>query len=187
MRRSSLVVFAVIAIVLVSFGLSAEIKQSDLDKRVVLTEEAALLSQIDTVSLYLSSDKVKFAPRLTKDRIIEIEMTLLSPDIVSDKTRLKSYAERLAGTFVSVLKERLPNFAPAIAGKFNADKDISFVVNRGSERVPLGTLKGGAWIDSSEAPPLGENPLNEARAEEAGQSLEKHKGQKGCNCPAMRQ
>lgn len=169
----------------------AVIKRADLQKRNVLTEEAELLSQVDTISLYLSSDRIVFAPRLTKAGVIEVETTVLSRDLTANVGRLKNYVERIVDTFVSVLKERLPVYAPAVAKSFDYTKDIVFIVNSGVERRQVGFLRGGVWQDyataqvvAAESPPAIVE-LNDIRAEEADAGAESA-GRKGCGCPARR-
>lgn len=162
----------------------AEIKKSDLDKNVVMTEKAALLSQVDTVSLYLSSDRVAFAPTLSKGGVIEVEATVLGWDLVSNRDELYGFVSRLIATFISVLEERLPIYAPAIAKTFNSDTDIAFDINAGAARTPVAEWKAGKWewaagggeILTPLPLPGGAPDINEARAQPAGR--------KGCNCPA---
>lgn len=184
-------VLAILLISLFAIPSSAVIKKADLQKRNVLTEEAELLSQVDTISLYLSSDRIVFAPRLTKAGVIEVETTVLSRDLTANVGRLKSYVERIVDTFVSVLKERLPVYAPAVAKSFDSEKDIVFIVNAGVERRSVGCLKGGVWQDlvaaqvvTAESPPAIVE-LNDIRAEEADAGAESA-GRKGCGCPARR-
>lgn len=171
----------------------AELKKQDLQRQVVVTEEAALLTQVDTVSLYLSSSKVALAPRLTQARVIEVEMTVLDPALTADQTGIKGFTQRIIDTFISVLKERLPIYAPALAGKFDANTDLIFKVNVGAQRSPFGTWQGGTWILSSTpvtkpeakldvAPPASD--LNETRAVE--NETKDLKTSKGCACPALR-
>lgn len=176
--------------VVVTTAAFAEIRQSDLDKKVVVTEEAALLSQADAVSLYLSSDRVAFAPRLTKAGIIEVEVTVLAPDLIANKGKLREFVERLVGTFVSVLKERLPVYAPVVAKRFDSERDIVFVVNSGAARTPVGIFKGGMWQEGIEATSTmatstATDELIEARALESKEASGAV-GRKGCRCPARR-
>lgn len=184
------VIAAVFAAAFFVSGASAEIQKADLQRRVVVTEEGALLSQADTLSLYLSSDRIALAPSLAGGGVIEVEATVLGPDLCADADKLKGYVVRICETFVSVLKDRLPIYTPALAKKFDASKDVVFIVNSGSQRAPVGTLKGCAWEDAVppvagvavvEAPP---SELNETRAIEAEETKSFNK--LSCGCPVKR-
>lgn len=170
----------------------AELKSSDLGKQVVLTEKSALLGQIDTISLYLSSDRIALAPRLTKGGVIEVEATILAPELIKQEAMAKDFAVRIIHTFNSVLKERLPVYAPQVAKAFNSDKDVAFIVNAGVDRRPLGVWKNGGWVGDyvAEKPQIADNKtdakVNEARAKEAEETKNVEPGRKGCNCPARR-
>ncbi len=171
----------IIAILLIFGAVAhAEIKKADLNKPVVLTERAALLTQVDTVSLYLSSDRVALAPRLTKDGVIDVEMTVLAPDLQYDRGRLQAYAQRLIRTFTDVLAERLPVYAPAVAKTFDAKRDVRFEIDAGAGRTPMAVWTGGAWGWKAGAPVASgtSGELNTARAMDAAP--------KACNCPARR-
>lgn len=199
MKFAALLVFLVV--VLGGTQSFAELKKQDLQRQVVVTEEAALLTQVDTVSLYLSSPKVALAPRLNQAHVIEVEMTILDPALVADQTGIKGFVQRIIDTFISVLKERLPIYAPAIAGKFDASKDIIFKVNVGASRAPFGIYRGSAWslsatpvavpVASAETVPAAKvapvaqpTDLNETRVVE--NETKDLKTNKGCDCPALR-
>lgn len=162
----------------------AKLKQADLDRRVYVTEKAALLAQVDTISLYLSSDRVVLAPRLTKQGVIEIETTVLAPDLIYDRGRLHDFVSRQIRTFVSVLKERLPVYAPALARSFDPATDIAFIVNASAARNPVARWEGGDWKwEKGGTIPvpvpdviLEAYDINEARTAVSGR--------KGCRCPA---
>lgn len=184
---------------------SATITESALKKKVVITEEAALLQQVDTVSLYLSSNKIAFAPRLAGG-VIEVETTVLAPELIAHRAKAKEFVTRTIGTFISVLKERLPIYAPDIAARFDPAKDIAFHVNSGTSRTPLGAWKGGAWEDAVAVAPkaapaaatpavvepaaAGAPPAGKAFAQKSAVKEEEIKevkpGPKGCACPARR-
>ena len=179
-------ILAAVVAMSVAHTAEARIKKSDLKRKVVVTEEAALLSQVDTVSLYLSSERVAIAPRLTKKGIIEVEMTVLDPVLIGNRTRLHNFVSRLIDTFISVLEERLPIYAPAIAKSFDRDRDIVFVINEGATRRPVASWEGGSWTwEEGEMVPLAageprpwESDINRVRAMEPAR--------KGCRCPARR-
>jgi hypothetical protein len=159
----------------------AKIRQRDLNRRVVVTERAALLQQTDTVSLYLSSEKVALAPRLTKGGIVDVESTVLDRGLIANRHDMKAYVLRLAKTFISVLEERLPTYAPSVARKFNSRTDITFSVNEGTSTRSIAILSGGIWTWSAGMTPVAlsnESKVNKVKALESEQ--------KGCNCPARR-
>lgn len=174
----------------------AELKDADLKKEVTLTEEAALLTQVDAVALYMTSEKVAYAPRLTPDKVIEVETTVLSKDLLGNSAKLEAFVTRGMKAFVSVLKERLPIYAPSIAGTFDENKDIKFIVNAGGKRIPVATCVGGDWkwdvawsatpaATSSYAAPTSNYATVQASPSPAAAEPEK-KGKLACDCPARR-
>lgn len=187
-----------IALLLVGFiatPLFAELKKSDLEKQVVMTEEATLLGQVDTVCLYLSSAKVSLTPSMAKDNVIAVKMTALSRDLVSNPVKLKSYSLRIINTFKSVLTERLPIYAPAVAGKFDFNRDVSFDIASTAARIPAAEYKNGIWKDVggksaivvsqvATEPESASQPQPETYGEAEQNASPKSK--KGCNCPAER-
>lgn len=196
MKRIFLAVYVFAVVVLSTSVAPAELKETDLKKAVTLTEEAMLLSQVDAVALYMTSEKVAYAPRLTSDKIIEVETTVLSKDLISNSARLEAFVTRGMKAFVSVLKERLPIYAPSIAGTFDENKDIKFIVNAGGKRIPVATCVGGGWkwdvawsstqvAASSYAAPTSNYAAVQASPSPAAAEPEK-KGKLACDCPARR-
>lgn len=186
-RFPALRLFGAIAI-FAAFGSSAQaaIRQADLKKKVVVTEQAALLQQVDTVSLYLTSPRVSLAPRL-KGEVIEVEATVLDPALSAKPAKAKEFVARLIETFISTLAERLPVYAPDIAERFDREKDVRFIVNAGKARAPVGVWEGGGWQPSASAalPAAAEAPATAAAAapeEEVKESPPP--SPKGCGCPA---
>ncbi len=177
--RNRMSLLPALLLMLAAAPAAAELSQRDLDKRVTMTEKAALLQQVDTVSLYLSSERVKLAPRLTDAGVVDVEMTVLDPYLAADRARLRDFVVRNVTTFNDVLAERLPIYAPALAKEFDAKRDVRFRINRGAARVPVATWSGGqfAWVAGTAAPAADED-LNTVRAMDAGP--------KGCDCPARR-
>jgi hypothetical protein len=167
------------------FATSAEafLGKDDLQKSVYLTEEAALLTQIDAVSLHLSSDKVSHAPRLNEKNVIEVDTTVLDSALLYDREALKQIISRYIETFIATLKERLPVYAPSLAKSFSEREDIVFNVSAGSSREPLAKWSKGkwAWLGDFKAPevPVYFNTSTAPMATEG-------KGKLGCNCPARR-
>ncbi len=180
----------------------AALKGEDLEKQVVITEKASLLSQVDAVSLYMTSEKVAFAPRLLPDNIIEVEITVLNEALLASRASLESFVKRRIAAFNSLLKERLPVFAPSIAKSFNEKDDIKFVVNATSARRPVAVYSGGVWswspafmltVSQSEPEMLAEalQPIQGPQLvgtppDDTGAEPSARKGKLGCNCPARK-
>jgi len=182
---------AFLLVIALSLGLAcpgralADINEADLKKEVRLTEKAALLSQIDAVSLYMTSSRVVFAPHLTGDNVIEVETTVLAPDLTGDGYRMKNLVTRQIDTFVSVLRERLPVYAPSVAESFDQKNDIRFIVNATSRRIPVATWDGRGWKwDGSWNPQM--VPVASRVAGRPTGAAKPKKGKLGCNCPARR-
>lgn len=177
----------------------ATITKSDLKKKVVVSQEAQLLQQVDTVSLYLSSSRVAFAPRL-KEGLIEVETTVLDPALVAKPSKARSFVSRLIDTFIATLGERLPIYAPDVAATFDPKKDIRFIVNAGPARSPIGVWAGGGWSEGAIAaatppPPaaatakastIAPAPTATAASAEEVEDAPSPKSPKGCACPARR-
>ena len=181
------------AFVLSSAPLNAGISKTDLSKGVVLTEEATLLTQVDAVSLHLSSENIKFAPRLTESGLIDVETTVLSKKLLQDKEKLNSFLDRNVKTFIALLKDRLPIYAPSIAKNFNPNSQIKFNVNSGAKRDPVAAWSGGTWSwdkGFSPAPSVVESSTFAAQSAEAyapaAEEKPKGKGKLSCDCPARR-
>lgn len=183
-----MVALAVVFVLVFIQGAGAEMRKTDLQRRITVTEEGALLSQVDTISLYLSSDRIALAPRLAAGGLIEVEATVLTPDLCADFSKLKGYVGRICDTFISVLKERLPIYTPGLAKRFDPSKDIVFIVNAGSERTPVGTMKNcileDANAEGAAVVAAPDSDLNKTRAIEAEES--NTHGKVSCGCPVKR-
>jgi hypothetical protein len=203
-----------IAGVLVPLAAQGKIKQADLSRQTVVTEQAALLNQVDTVSLYLTSPKVSYAPRLSPQGIIEVEVTVLDPALIRDRAKLEDFVSRQVRTFTSVLMERLPIYAPAVAAHFNPQTDMTFFVNAGANRQRVATVSGNAWVWWKEgasaavpppaaasaptpmpakasaipppAPAAGKGKQAPAPVPASKEASAAEGGKKGCGCPVRR-
>ncbi|MFA4874074.1 MAG: hypothetical protein WC956_02115 [bacterium] len=209
MRHITIAVCSILCL-FVSFSTSAKIKDADLQRPAVVTEEAALLSQVDAVSLYLSSDRVAYAPKLMPDKVIEVEVTVLSRELRDNRNRLQDFIQRQIKTFISTLRDRLPIYAPTIARSFNPDTDIAFNINEGPERRRAASYRAGQWAwqpgareakavapapdtyyqqTASKAaipPPPKSQKSTYSKVPEQKKPVAESTGKKGCNCPAMR-
>ncbi|MBT3181678.1 MAG: hypothetical protein HN337_04120 [Deltaproteobacteria bacterium] len=193
MKYQYLLAIALSIVLLGSTEVGAEIKSSDLTKQVTLTEEAALLTQVDAVSLYMSSDKVAFAPRLNNANIIEVETTVLDNNLLANSSAMQGFVTRTIDSFVSVLQERLPIYAPSVASKFRKNGDVKFMINAGGERKPVAMWYAGKWYwDKAWTPyaaPVvnyGVAPYRAVPNHVVGDVAAQAKGKLGCNCPARR-
>ena len=172
---------AVLALLLIPTVLAhAYLHENDLQTPVYLTEEAALLSQVDAVSLYISNEKISHAPRLNSDNVSEVDTTIIDPALLQNSAGLQKYVSRHIDTFISVLKERLPVYAPNLAKTFNEREDIIFVI----KAVPAGQMVaewgGGTWRWASGWQGGEYLPAMQT----AGSYAPIDKGKLGCNCPA---
>lgn len=194
---------AILAVCLIPLTGSSKLNDSDLNKQVILTQGAALLTQVDAVSLYLSSGKVAYAPRLDPDNVIDVEVTVISMELRNNRQKLKDFVNRQIHTFISVLQDRLPIYAPAIAKSFNPDTDLRFRIDEGSQRAPVASYTGGAWswdpnaenvavfnssqekgnvqANASRAPAFAGTPITDSET----QSVQPKK-RNGCGCPSQR-
>ena len=193
MKYQYLLVIALSLVLLGSSQVRAEIKSSDLAKQVTLTEEAALLTQVDAVSLYMSSDRVAFAPRLNSANVIEVEATVLDRNLLANSGNLQSFVSRTIDSFISVLQERLPIYTPSVASKFRRNSDIKFMINAGGERKPVAMWYAGKWYwdkgwtsQAASAAAYAAAPYRSVPTKAVGDVAAQPKGKLGCNCPARK-
>ncbi len=202
MRYRAMAVAAVLGVMFSATTAFGELKEADLQKKVVVTEQAALLTQVDAVSLYLASERVSFAPKLSPEDIIDVEVTVLARELRDNRKRLQDFVTRQIRTFISVLEDRLPIYAPSIAKSFNPDTDLAFHINEGPERSPLATYSAGQWRwvngaagvektpsaapAASLPPPLPSKAQETASAKNSDLNDAPAPAKKGCNCPALR-
>ena len=78
MRTTKLLTGLVVGLLAANIAV-AKVSQSDFNSSETVTAGKLFMSQIDIVSLYLSTDHVVYVPRLTDDLRIRISMTLPSP------------------------------------------------------------------------------------------------------------
>jgi len=195
--KRMLFTFVMVFVVFVSCRAFADMSSVDLNNKVVLTEGAVLLSQVDAVSLYLTSNRIAYAPRLTVDKKIEVEVTVLSKRLIDNSVQMQSFVLRGIKTFISVLKDRLPTYAPSIAQSFDENEDIIFVVDAGAGRVPVARWYAGKWTwkgawastapvkNTSESAISSETSVGASKVKRKKHHKPRGKGKLGCDCPAM--
>lgn len=152
----------------------AKISKSDFNAAEPMTSGKLFMNQVDTVSLYLSTDHIVYAPRLTDDFHVRIAVTLLGLSFNDDQKAMEDFLNRHVTTFNDTLKERLNYFTPQIAKDFDADSDLEFVIQVGEERKSVGLWKNGKWI-------WGENKPEEIQAMLETENKTSSKKQ----CPAL--
>lgn len=123
----------------------AKISKSQFNSSETMTSGKLFMNQVDTVSLYLSTDHIVYAPRLTNDMHVRIALTLLGLSFNNDQKAVEDFVGRHVATFNKTLIERLEYFTPQIAKDFNPDNDIEFVIQVGDDQKPVGVWKAGKW------------------------------------------
>ncbi|MBI5299366.1 MAG: hypothetical protein HY877_03610 [Deltaproteobacteria bacterium] len=116
-----------------------------------LTSGKLFLNQVDTVSLYLSTERIVYVPRLTQDLHLSVSLTLLGMSFGSNTTEMEKFVVRHIQAFNKTLKERLEFYAPQLAKEFDPNQDVDFVVKVGADQKSVATWQGGEWkwIDTS--------------------------------------
>src|SRR3989344_3481780 len=122
---------------------TAKVSQRDFNSSQSVSAGKLFMSQVDIVSLYLSTDHVVYVPRLTDDLRIRVSMTLLGFSFGNDQAALEEFVTRHISTFNTTLSERLNYYTPAIGRTFSAKEDVEFNVQIGPERKPVGIWPGG--------------------------------------------
>lgn len=168
---------------------SAYIQEADLNSKVVVTERQQLLAQVDTVSLYLTSDRVGYEPELTFDRTIKVEVTVLSQDLFNDRKAMQDFVSRQISVFKRELTRRLYWAAPSIARNFNPETDLLFIINEGDRRHTVAQVGGSGWqwLNKGKATPVYSSKTSKRtkRKSETGLSEARSQGRTSCNCPAL--
>lgn len=151
-----------------------------------------LLQHANEVSLYLSSGQISFAPRLLGDSI-EVETTLLAPELISNPLKSEGFIKRHIDTFISAMDDRFSYYASDVSRDFDVKKDIAFIVNAGSSHEPVGRWLGGNWIKdepvkdivsaaNGQAQPI--TSKGNGREEKKSKEIVVSKNKKNCNCSA---
>ena len=185
-------VFSFFLFVFLFTAASAELRQADMKLQAPPTQAAALLQQVDILSLYFSSTHIAYAPHLLQEKLIEIEATVLDPSLLLDQKKLENILMRQIQVFLRELKIRLSLYAPMVAKHFDENTDIRFVINQGVHRKPLGSWREGKLslygqpfpVETvASAPPQKETvfQFNEARVVQDEGKLELWR-----SCPAYR-
>lgn len=110
-----------------------------------LTSGKLFLNQVDTVSLYLTTERIIYVPRLTEGLHLNVGLTLLGMSFGSDAAEMEKFVTRHIHAFNKTLKERLEFYAPQLAKEFDPNQDVDFVVKVGADQKSVATWQGGEW------------------------------------------
>ncbi|MDO8518956.1 MAG: hypothetical protein Q7T11_02190 [Deltaproteobacteria bacterium] len=110
-----------------------------------LTSGKLFLNQVDTVSLYLSTPKIVYVPRLTKEMQLKMTLTLLGNSFSGNKKGWQNLVLRHIKTFNKTLMERLEYYTPELAKQFNPETDVEFEIKTGADRDTVATWSQGQW------------------------------------------
>ena len=197
----------VILMSIVTIPAMAEIKNEDMGRKILVTEGQQLITQFDIVSLYLSSERVKFEPALTENRKINVEITVLDKRLTEDSGALYDFVSREIAVFKSELSERLQTVAPSIASHFDPNNDIVFEINKGTGRSPVALVSEGNWhwikggkdssVLATEAEPANEGELAKPKFDDTSETAKSEElsstrqanateNQASCNCPSLK-
>lgn len=104
-----------------------------------------LLDQVDKVSLYLSTDRIVYTPRLEEGMKLNMTITLLEVNYQPRSEVFKNFVSRHIETFNKTLKKRLALYAPELAKTFRPERDASFLIQVGADRHKAATVREGKW------------------------------------------
>lgn len=124
-------------------SLEARISSESLKEGETLTGEKILLNQVDTVCLYLSTNTIIYVPKLTKEKKVNVTLTLLGSLGSQEQKSLENLLLRHIQTFNKTLKERLEFYAPKLAKELDPAQDIEFAIQAGTQKKLIATWKRG--------------------------------------------
>lgn len=144
MRKVILWILAVVAFASLA---EAKMSQKTFSSAETLTAGKLFLNQIDTVCLYLATERIVYTPSLDPDTLhLNMNLTLLDVAYQPGSDSLKNFVLRHVRTFNKTLKERLKFYTPELAKEFNAEEDVEFAIQVGPERKKLAHYKEGKWV-----------------------------------------
>ncbi|OGQ05286.1 MAG: hypothetical protein A2W61_03425 [Deltaproteobacteria bacterium RIFCSPLOWO2_01_44_7] len=157
-----------------------------------VTAGKLFLNQVDMVSLYLSTERVVYVPRLTSDTHLSVELTILGMGSNASEA-LKNFVMRHINTFNKTLRERLEYYTPTLANEFDPTQDVQFSIHVGTDKRKVATWSGGqwAWVERVQKQRVAEaSPVTQATSPQPFteiQPKEVQKEKKTCekSCPAM--
>lgn len=142
MKKSILV----ISLSLLVFAVSAEakIQKKTFESNTTLTAGQLFLSQVDTISLYLTTQNVVYVPRLTKENQLQVDLVFLQRSL-AEKEGLQQFSVRHIQTFQKALKDRLELYTPELAKEFDVNQDIQFTIKVGRSGQSVALWRDGNW------------------------------------------
>lgn len=147
-------VFAAVAGFGAVLPVQAKISDAAFHSSETVTAGKVFLNQVDTVSLYLSTERIVYVPRFTKERRLSVGLTLVGASFDSDRARMQKFVTRHINAFNKALQERLEFHVPQLAKEFHPKEDVDFVIKVGAEQKTVATWQGGKWkwVDPSFVP-----------------------------------
>lgn len=135
------------------FASDAKVRKEVFKEGQTLTAGQLFLNQVDTVCLYLSTERVVYLPRLKNELELTVTLTLFDVAYDSQSEALRDFVMRNIKTFNKTLKERLEFYTPELAKEFDADSDVEFVVQVGADRTRVAhyAQKKWLWLGSQES------------------------------------
>lgn len=124
----------------------AKIRKETLNSNEPMTAEKLFLNQVDTVCLYLATERIVYVPKLKEDMKLAVTITFLDVVEVSPSDKLRNFFLRYVHTFQKTLKERMGIYTPELAKEFDEKKDIAFTIQAGGEHRPVAQVAEGEWF-----------------------------------------
>ena len=143
--KKTFLAFGFIFSVVFAAHLEAKMRSETFNSGETLTAGKLFLNQVDTVSLYLSTDRVVYVPHLSKEMHLSVALTLLGTSFGADQNALQEFVTRHINTFNKTLMERLQYYTPSLAKEFDPEKDVDFSVRMGADKTTVATWSEGQW------------------------------------------
>lgn len=150
-----------------------------------MTAGKLFLNQVDTVCLYLSTDRIVYEPRLQDDMTLDVTITLLEVADSRPSEPLRKFIMRHIKTFNKTMTERLEFYAPELAKEFNPQQDVRFLIQVGLARKKLASYQTGEWQwlqVASSAQPAKSKPVVPSQSAKESPPVDTCKAQ----CPALK-
>lgn len=167
---------------------AAEVRSQDLDRRITVTEGSQLSTQVDLVSLYFSSERIRYEPFAGTGPKIQINVVVLSKDLMNHRDAMRDLVARQAMAFGRELDRRLEVAAPSIALHFDPRTDLIFQVKDGTSGNTVAQIANGEWTGSGAAASLNETTGQSTRlaTREVSGPAQKSSTDRSCNnCPSL--
>lgn len=141
------VILLMVLLVVLAFPTEAKIRPETFSSAETLTAGKLFLNQIDTVCLYLATERIVYTPDLDPETLhLRMNLTLLDLAYQPQSEQLKNFVLRHIKTFNKALKGRLEFYTPELAKEFDAQQDVEFFIQVGPERKKVAHFKEDKWI-----------------------------------------